>query len=374
VKRLPLVRVASIIPMRDFLLRMGAALERVLDAARLTSRVFAHPELLLPYPVVARFFEEAAGVGRDETLGARVGHETRVEALGVFGRRIANASTLGEALAIAARVAPAYFSGQTFWLAETGPGLRLCHRFPTRLDDRDQQIEQFSLCIMLRLLKSVAAPDWRPIVHLKKGMPPSIADLPMLRDGVIVFDEPTWAIAFPRSLLGRSLPAATMAPPQPLELDRWRASAPGRDFASAVAQVIGTAIACGDADIDLVATWIGTSTRTLQRRLEDDGVSYAQLFAKARLDSATDLLENRGVTLQDIARTLGYSDPAHFTRAFRRWTGCSPRAYRDLRANQSAVLLVLDGVHEERSSSPLSRLPQRQAPQPSPVFGPRQRA
>jgi len=155
--------------------------------------------------------------------------------------------------------APAY-SGESFWLTHVGNDVRLHHRFPTHLDDRHQQAEQLSLCIALRFLQSIAAPAWQPRVHLKKGMPRAIAELPMLRTSAIVFDQPTWAITFPRSLLRRRLPAPKTAAPRPAELERWHASAPGGDLVTTLTQVIGTAIVDGDAGIGRVAGWVGTST------------------------------------------------------------------------------------------------------------------
>ncbi len=340
--RIPLIRVASIVPIRHFLLRSGLSVDEILKSAEFPSTVFEDPELLLPYPVVARFLDHAGRLGDGETLGARVGLETPFEALGLFGRRIVTASTVGHALTTVIQTAQAYYSGETFWLTHIGNDVRLCHLFPTHLDDRHQQLEQFSLCIMLRFLKSIVAPEWRPLIHLKKGMPRAVADQPMLRSSAIVFDQRAWAITFPQSLLRRQLPASKAIAPRSTEMDRWKASAPGDDLATTMAQVIGTALVDGDADIGRVATWVGMSTRTLQRRLEDAGVSYAQVLAKARLAAAIQLLDDPTATLQDISLRVGYSHPAHFTRAFRRWTGSAPRTFRAGRMRDAALLAVND--------------------------------
>ncbi len=342
-QRIPLIRIASIIPIRDFLLDSGVRVDEILRSAQLPSAVFDDPELLLPYPAVARFLDHAGRLDGNETLGARAGHATPLESLGLFGRRVAAASTLGDALATAAKIARPYFSGESFWLTETGNAVRLWHRFPTHLDDRHQQAEQFSLCTTLRLLKSIAAPEWRPVIHLKKGMPRAIADLPMFRSSRLVFDQPTWTITFPRSLLRRPLPMPTAAAPQPADLERWMASAAAHDLPTAITQVVRTALMGGDADIRFVARWIGTSTRTLQRRLEDAGTRYTELVANARFAAAARLLADGTATLRDISRRVGYSDPAHFSRAFRRWAGCPPRAFRRVRMEETMARLVASG-------------------------------
>jgi AraC-like DNA-binding protein len=81
-------------------------------------------------------------------------------------------------------------------------------------------------------------------------------------------------------------------------------------------------------DIQLAAATMGTSVRTLQRRLRAAGVTYALVVQQARCAAARQMLMERRRRIGDIARLLGYSDPAHFTRAFQRWTGTTPRDFR----------------------------------------------
>lgn len=76
-----------------------------------------------------------------------------------------------------------------------------------------------------------------------------------------------------------------------------------------------------------VAKRLNLSARTLQRRLNGCGVTFEDLVDDYRRDHAFRLLTGPG-TILEIAYAVGYSDPAHFTRAFKRWTGINPRAYR----------------------------------------------
>ena len=72
----------------------------------------------------------------------------------------------------------------------------------------------------------------------------------------------------------------------------------------------------------------GTSRRTLQRHLAECGYTFSILLRRARLAVATGKLNDPSVKLIEIAFELGYTDPSHFSKAFRRWTGSSPREYR----------------------------------------------
>lgn len=80
--------------------------------------------------------------------------------------------------------------------------------------------------------------------------------------------------------------------------------------------------------IDNTARRVGMPVRTLQRRLKESGLSYSELVEQTRYELACRLLDMPGAKMAAVARALGYNDPSSFSRAFRRWTGMSPRAYR----------------------------------------------
>lgn len=62
--------------------------------------------------------------------------------------------------------------------------------------------------------------------------------------------------------------------------------------------------------------------------LRQSGLSFSDLIQQARFEIACSLLEDPDLRLADMAFDIGYSDPAHFTGAFRRWAGVTPLAYR----------------------------------------------
>ncbi|MEN8801245.1 MAG: helix-turn-helix transcriptional regulator, partial [Thiogranum sp.] len=71
-----------------------------------------------------------------------------------------------------------------------------------------------------------------------------------------------------------------------------------------------------------------TSKRSLQRRLTESGTRYSEILEQARFDAASELLKGTELKVTDVAHQLGYSDSAHFSRAFKRIAGVSPRVYR----------------------------------------------
>ncbi|WP_321869062.1 AraC family transcriptional regulator [Burkholderia ubonensis] len=79
---------------------------------------------------------------------------------------------------------------------------------------------------------------------------------------------------------------------------------------------------------ETLAQQLLVSTRTFRRRLEEAGASYRQLLDEARYRDAKQLLAASDLDLKTIAERLQFTDPANFTRAFRRWAGQTPSAYR----------------------------------------------
>ena len=82
----------------------------------------------------------------------------------------------------------------------------------------------------------------------------------------------------------------------------------------------------GHATIDRVAGDMGLSRQTLYRRLKDDGVTFEQLLDKLRHRLAIRYLREDKLSVKAASYRLGFSDPAAFSRAFKRWTGNSPSA------------------------------------------------
>jgi AraC-like DNA-binding protein len=84
----------------------------------------------------------------------------------------------------------------------------------------------------------------------------------------------------------------------------------------------------GEIDIETIARDVGMSTRTLQRRLFARGASFQELLDDVRRETAEKCVADGTLSIGEIAYLVGYSEPAAFHRAFRRWTGTTPQAFR----------------------------------------------
>jgi len=99
-------------------------------------------------------------------------------------------------------------------------------------------------------------------------------------------------------------------------------------IAGRVRQLLAERIREGEPEQRWIAKKLALSERTLQRRLQDESVTFADLVDEVRADLARMYLNDKNLAVFEVAFLLGYSEPSAFNRAFRRWTGQSPRQYR----------------------------------------------
>jgi len=88
-------------------------------------------------------------------------------------------------------------------------------------------------------------------------------------------------------------------------------------------------LSSGQANQESVANALHMSLRSLQRRLNDEGTSYKDLLDETRRELASHYMAESHRSINEITYLLGFSEPSNFSRAFRRWTGSSPSAYRE---------------------------------------------
>jgi len=84
-----------------------------------------------------------------------------------------------------------------------------------------------------------------------------------------------------------------------------------------------------DLSLDQIARRVASSRRQLQRAYSEIGnTTFREHLTRVRMQRAADMLATRGLTVREVARRVGYRQPAQFAKAFRRYQGVAPSAFR----------------------------------------------
>ncbi|MFO0993766.1 MAG: AraC family transcriptional regulator ligand-binding domain-containing protein [Hyphomicrobiales bacterium] len=323
---IPLVRVSAFVPFLNVLGQIGTPIERRLDEAHIPYAMLDDPESLLPLAHLLNFLTRNARAEGVEDLGLRAAAQSHVSGLGLFGRILVQSASLNLALEKASRLIPLFNSGQRIWIERWQGQVRICHHLPRMAGEGRRYGNQFTMLMIIDLMRQAAGPNWRPDeIHLERGV-----DDPAVYQslGVRLRDSAIAAIVCNDHLLSRPMLGSVQGVARAEDTTSLARGAPPDNFVDSIRQVIGTYLRNDMIGIDHISEVVGLGSRTLQRRLRQRGLDYSELVAATRLSLARRMLDDRGIAVTDIAQELGYSDAANFTRAFRKWTGLAPSAYR----------------------------------------------
>lgn len=194
------------------------------------------------------------------------------------------------------------------------------------------EASEFTLAMVINRLRYLTGSKF-PLLRI--GLPNTRPEADPIRetllDAPIVYDYPIASMSFDAS--GWKLPMLRADPhlhatlkriAEQLHLTRQGDS----DLERALRLRLRDALAKQYADPERLALLLGMSERTLQRRLAELGRSYSSVIEDFRREEAARLLCDPDLTLVRVANLLGYAEQTSFIRAFRRWTGTTPRAWR----------------------------------------------
>jgi AraC-like DNA-binding protein len=163
--------------------------------------------------------------------------------------------------------------------------------------------------------------------------PPCVAEFYTLFRAPIQFGASLDAMRFRREDVERPLPTANrrLARANEQIVADYMARLDNHRFPDQVRARLVEILPTGVVDAEHLARGLNLSLRTLQRRLAKAGTSYSEILDEARRELALRYIAEDRMSIKETTYLLGFSEPANFTRAFRRWTGMSPTGYRQVK-------------------------------------------
>jgi len=315
----------------DRAVRLGASRGDLLRAARLTDAQFADPDTRIPVKAFARLWRAITERLPDPALGLRLGGDMRIREFGLVGYTMAFSGTLGAALQRFARysriladtlVVHVDASRGASWIRlDAQPALRAY-----------RQAADARLAALLAVCRELAGMNIAPLsVQFPYRQPADTREYERFFQAPLEFGALSTGFLLDENDLKR--PVGSSDETLTRYLDTLAAQlltqlSEEHTVRDQVRRALWSALSEGLPDLDRVARVLGMGARTLQRRLRDEGTTFAAVLAELRQDMAEPLLREGRLTVSEVAFLTGYSDAGSFHRAFRRRTGLSPRAFR----------------------------------------------
>lgn len=317
----------------DELIRMlGGDSGAVFRAARVAQRDLADPDFVVPIAVRGELLARAAQATGCEHFGLLLGSRSGIHEIGVSGKLMLKRPSVGEALealsALWLRRNPASLT----FVRHSGDHVSFGYAVMDGNIPGMPQLQDASVAMSLNIMRKMLGANWRPTgVNLMRGEPRDPAFHAQFLGEDCRFDAPRSELVFPAATLDFQLK-------HPDAEGAGLAQAPlnDLDWSAYVHRLVYRLLLQGECNQMRVAAALGISNRTLVRKLGIAGTSYQQLLEGVRFSASRTLLRETNLAFADIAEALGYNEASSFTRAFQRWTGMSPSAWRKSKRNRAS--------------------------------------
>jgi AraC-like DNA-binding protein len=314
--------------------RMGISREQCLNGTGITdemlvdNRIEINPEQELK--LIENLVDEEANESLNKSFAVEIGGHYHLTTYGIFGFAISTSLSIRSAIEIGVGYLPLSFAFSAIFLREEEHDAYLvldAEHIPEKI--RRFVIER-DLAAMVNILQEVSGQNM-PLEALNLMWPESGEN----RYQNIYSNEPSYSksensVAFNRLLLNTQLPTANEQGRKIL-LAQCQDLLKKRHSENSVALTVRNCILSRidqRGAMESIASDLCVSLRTLRRQLSSEGTSFRALMDEVRETLAIQLIQETAMTMEQISIRLGYSDTANFFHAFKRWTGRTPKQYR----------------------------------------------
>jgi AraC-like DNA-binding protein len=316
--------------------RAGVSREALFTGAGLDPRVVDQAEGRISFDEYDALQDVALDLTGDEALGLHMGESATERTHPVVAHLVANAGTFREGIETLLRFYQLVTDRPAWRLEERGdqatlfyevaPGSPRCKRFRA-------EITMTGLYRMLRTFARDARPRFVAFEHPE---PVYRAEYSRIFDSAERFDQEFTGIVFDRELLGAASLhrdeefRAVVESQAEKRLSRITKNA---SYAARVRDYLIDHAIGQPRDMNAAARALGISTRSLRRRLSQEGRSYSDIVDEALATLAKRLLSDDERSIEATAYDMGFSSPSAFHKAFKRWTGTTPKEFRQRRSS-----------------------------------------
>jgi len=321
----------------------GIALPPLLKKANLTVEQIDDSRVRLAARDQIRLLNLVADALRDDLLGVHLAQHFDLREMGLLYYVIASSETVIEALRRAVRYGVLVNEG-VLQQCIVGRHIQIAFKYVGVSRHLDRHQSEFWMLLIVRVLRQltglrISARRVR-LVHARKATPSAFASYfgADVKFGAAL-DEITFTGTVGRAHIVSADPYLNKLLVGQYEEALTRRRPARGPFQSIVENAIVPLLPHAEVRVGEIAHRLGLGQRTLARRLNDEGLTFSALLGRLRHDLADRYLADGDTSISQIAWLLGYQEVSAFSKAYKRWTGKTPRAMRnrDVAGLQSAT-------------------------------------
>lgn len=326
----PTTLAVTLVPVQEVLRDYGLDFGDLARQAGVDPDLPSRPNARGAVPRLQKLWRLASQASGDPLFGLRVGQRARPAVFHALGLGIMSSTTLLAALRRVERYSRVLSTNGRLVVVDRGSTVNLEGRATENSVLPSVATFDAFAVLLCRLLKLCAGAQGVPLrVHLPHAAPPDPGPFAEVLGCPVVFDAPTILFEFDAATARQPVPSGNpaLAAEADRMAERYLEQIEPATVSARVRTLIVKAMPSGEIDQETIARALHQSISTLQRRLRDEGTNFQTLLDDARRDLALDYLRRGDHSLADITFLLGFADQSNLTRAFRRWTGKTPRQF-----------------------------------------------
>lgn len=325
------VRIRAVLQIRTLAREFGLDLPALLAAAGAAPDVFDDPEARLPSDMLGRLLEGCARHADCPHFGLLAGRHFDTSSLGEVGGLMKNCKSVRQALSLGTAHLHLTDQRAMSFLLDVGDGrTALGYALFAGVVPGAEYILDGGLMMQYLLLRELCGPHWQPLlVRISRARPAELKPYRAAFGANLEFDADLSAIIFDSRWLDQPISgASTKAFNAAARAIQLKEASEPVGLSRQVHRAIIALLFSSSASAQKIAQLFNLAPRTLRRRLAEEGKTVRSLTNDVRRELAFHLLRDTRLTVSEVAEALRYADAAVFSRAFRSWTGSSPRRWR----------------------------------------------
>ena len=327
---LELTRIGGAVALPAIFHDLGADFAALLARLDLNPKIFAEPENVVPFLMLANLLEQSALATRCDHIGLLVGQGSSAATLGYLGLLVENSPNLRTALDNLIR----YFhvhDGRGVPLLEVSKGtVSLGYAvFDNSIPGVAEMVDA-TIATLFNTVRRLCGPAWQALeIALSRSRPRNTRPYDNFFSAPLRFGAEHGLIVFSSDWLTQPVNDANPLIKNLVE-ERMEAldAQSGKGLEARLRRFLRTLVLTRRCSLETVSEFFHLEPRTLARRLEQEDIKFRELVDEARYEVARHLLADTSLAMTHVAAMLDYSEASAFSRAFRRWSGKTPVAWR----------------------------------------------